>query len=87
MKTLGYIMPVVFLFVMNNFAAGLSFYYFTSNLATIAQQLVIRRFVNEDKIKAVLEENRKNAGTRKKSKFAARIEEAMKGAEEARKKK
>jgi YidC/Oxa1 family membrane protein insertase len=87
MKTLGYIMPVVFLFVMNNFPAGLSFYYFTSNLATIAQQLIIRRFVNEDKIKAVLEENRKNAGTRKKSKFAARIEEAMKGAEEARKKK
>jgi len=87
MKTLGYIMPVVFLFVMNSFPAGLSFYYFTSNLATIAQQLVIRRFVNEDKIKAVLEENRKNAGTRKKSKFAARIEEAMKGAEEARKKK
>jgi YidC/Oxa1 family membrane protein insertase len=87
MKTLGYVMPVVFLFVMNSFPAGLSFYYFTSNLATIAQQLIIRRFVNEDKIKAVLEENRKNAGTRKKSKFAARIEEAMKGAEESRKKK
>ena len=87
MKTLGYIMPVVFLFVMNSFPAGLSFYYFVSNLPTIAQQLVIRRFVDEDKIKAVLEENRKNAGTRKKSKFQTRLEEAMKAGEEIKKKK
>ena len=87
MKTLGYIMPVVFLFVMNSFPAGLSFYYFTSNLATIGQQLIIRRFVDEDKIKAVLEENRKNAGNRKKSKFQTRLEEAMKATDEARKKK
>jgi YidC/Oxa1 family membrane protein insertase len=87
MKTLGYVMPVVFLFVMNSFPAGLSFYYFTSNIVTIGQQLIIRRFVNEDKIKAVLEENRKNAGNRKKSRFQTRIEEAMKSTEEARKKK
>jgi YidC/Oxa1 family membrane protein insertase len=87
MKTLGYIMPVVFLFVMNSFPAGLSFYYFVSNAATIAQQLIIRRFVNEDKIKLVLEENRKNAGTRKKSKFQTRMEEAMKVAEASKKKK
>jgi len=43
---------------MNSFPAGLSFYYFISNLVTIGQQLAIRKFVNEDKIKALLEANR-----------------------------
>lgn len=89
MKTMGYIMPVVFLFILNTFAAGLSFYYFVSNLVTFTQQAVIKRFVDEDKIKAIMEENRKkaaaNGGTGSKSKFMAKLEEAMKASEEARK--
>lgn len=86
---MGYIMPVVFLFILNTFAAGLSFYYFVSNLVTFTQQAVIKRFVDEDKIKAIMEENRKkaaaNGGTGSKSKFMAKLEEAMKASEEARK--
>lgn len=89
MKTMGYIMPVVFLFVLNSFAAGLSFYYFVSNLVTFSQQAIIKRFVDEDKIKAIMEENRKkaaaNGGTGSKSKFMAKLEEAMKASEEAKK--
>lgn len=89
MKTMGYIMPVVFLFILNTFAAGLSFYYFVSNLVTFTQQAVIKRFVDEDKIKSIMEENRKKAaatgGTGNKSKFMAKLEEAMKASEEARK--
>lgn len=89
MKTMGYIMPVVFLFVLNSFAAGLSFYYFVSNLVTFSQQAIIKRFVDEDKIKAIMEENRKKAaasgGTGSKSKFMAKLEEAMKASEEAKK--
>lgn len=87
MKSLSYIMPVVFMFVLNSFSAGLSFYYFVSNLVTFAQQAIIKRFVDEDKILAIMEENKKKAatGTGKKSKFMAKLEEAMKASEEARK--
>lgn len=86
MKTMQYLMPLVFFFVLNSFPAGLTFYYFVSNLVTFAQQAIIKKFVNEDKIKVILEENRKkNLGGGKKSKFMAKLEEAMKASEEARK--
>lgn len=88
MKTMSYIMPVIFFFVLNSFSAGLTFYYFISNLVTFAQQAIIRRFVDDNKIKQLLEENRKKnaTGSGKKSKFMTRIEEAMKASEEARRK-
>lgn len=88
MKSMSYIMPVIFMFVLNSFSAGLTFYYFVSNLVTFAQQAIIRRFVDEDKIKLILEENRKKnlSGGGKKSRFMSRIEEAMKASEETRKK-
>ena len=84
MKSVSYVMPVVFMFVLNSFPAGLSFYYFVSNLVTIGQQLIIRNFVDEDKIKETLDENRKKfaTGTGKKSKWMQRVEEAMKAKEE-----
>jgi YidC/Oxa1 family membrane protein insertase len=81
-------MPVIFLFVLNKFSAGLTFYYFVSNLVTFAQQAIIRRFVDENKIKTIMEENKKkNAlnGGGKKSKFMSKLEDAMKASEEARK--
>jgi YidC/Oxa1 family membrane protein insertase len=88
MKSMSYIMPVIFFFVLNSFSAGLTFYYFVSNLVTFGQQALIRRFVDENKIKLLLEENRKKnvAGTGKKSKFMSRLEDAMKASEEAKKK-
>jgi YidC/Oxa1 family membrane protein insertase len=88
MKAMGYVMPLIFLFVLNSFSAGLSFYYFVSNLITFGQQAVIKRFVDEDKIMAIMEENRKKSasGTSKKSKFMTKLEDAMKASEEARKK-
>lgn len=87
MKTMGYIMPVIFLFVLNSFPAGLSFYYFMTNIATFGQQAIVKRFVDENKIKALLEENRKKnaSGEGKKSKFMTKLQEAMKASEEARK--
>jgi YidC/Oxa1 family membrane protein insertase len=90
MKSMSYIMPVIFLFVLNSFPAGLTFYYFVSNMVTFAQQAIIRRFVDEDKIKLIMEENRKKnaagGGGGKKSKFMSKLEDAMKASEEARKK-
>ncbi len=89
MKSMSYIMPVIFMFVLNSFSAGLSFYYFISNLVTFAQQAIIKRFVDEDKIMAVMEDHKKKmtSGTGTKSKFMTKLEEAMKASEEARKKK
>jgi YidC/Oxa1 family membrane protein insertase len=88
MKMLGYIMPLMFMFVLNSFPAGLTFYYFVSNIVTIAQQLLIKRFVNEDKIRNILEENRKkNAnGEKKQTKFQKYLEKSLQAAEEAKKK-
>ncbi len=89
MKSMGYIMPVIFMFVLNTFSAGLSFYYFVSNLVTFAQQAIIKRFVDEDKIVAVMEDHKKKMlagnGTGKKSSFMSKLEQAMKASEEARK--
>jgi len=87
MKTMGYMMPVIFMFVLNSFPAALSFYYFVANIITFGQQALIRMTVDEEKIKAVLDENRvKNKG-KKKSKFQERLDRAMKSSEEAKKKK
>ena len=84
MKSMQYMMPVVFMFVLNSFPAALSFYYFVSNLVTFGQQALIRKFVDEDKIKRILDENRKKNVSKKKSKFQMRLEEAMKAKEEAK---
>lgn len=75
MKVMMYIMPLMFLFIFNEYAAGLSYYYFISTLITIIQTLAFRKFVNEDKILAQLHENAKKP--KKKSGFMARLEEAQ----------
>jgi len=85
MKTVSYMMPLIFLFVLNSFPASLSFYYFVANIITFGQQAIIRKFVNEDKIKAILDENRASNKGKKKSKFQQRLEKAMKSSEEAKK--
>lgn len=88
MKFLSYLMPLMFMFVLNSFPAGLTFYYFVSNVVTILQQQIIRRFVDEDKIKKILDENRaKNAnGNKKQSKFQKYLEKTLQAGEEAKRK-
>jgi YidC/Oxa1 family membrane protein insertase len=88
MKMMAYITPVIFMFVMNSFPAGLSFYYFVSNIVTIGQQLAIRKFVNEDKIRELLEANRakiKASGGAKKSRFSEYLQTQLKTMEEQQK--
>ena len=92
MKSMGYIMPLIFMFVLNSFSAGLSFYYFFSTIVTFAQQAIIKRFVDEDKIIAVMDDHKKKmeasaATGSKKSGFMSKLEQAMKTSEEARRKK
>jgi YidC/Oxa1 family membrane protein insertase len=88
MKTLSYIFPLMFMFVLNSFPAGLTWYYFVSNVVTISQQQLIRRFVDEGAIKVKLEENRKKNATgeaKKPGGFQAMLQKQLAAAEEARK--
>ena len=82
MKYMIYFSPIMMLFFFNNYASSLSLYYFISNLLTIAIMLVIKNYViDEDKIHAQIEENKKKP-EKKKSKFRERIDTAMKQAQE-----
>jgi len=82
MKYMIYFSPIMMLFFFNNYASSLSLYYFISNLLTIAIMLVIKNFViDEDKIHAQIEENKKRP-EKAKSKFRQRIDAAMKQAQE-----
>jgi YidC/Oxa1 family membrane protein insertase len=73
MKIISYMMPVMFLFIFNNFSAGLSYYYFLANVITFGQMYIIRRFVDEEKLLAEINENKKKPV--KKSRFQERLEE------------
>jgi len=73
MKWMMYLMPVMFLFIFNDYAAGLSYYYLVSLLITILQTMIFRLCVNDEKVLAQLEENKKKP--KKKSGFMARLEE------------
>ena len=87
MKYMIYFSPIMMLFFFNNYASSLSLYYFVSNLLTIAIMLVIKNYViDEDKIHAQIEENKKKP-EKKKSQFRQKIDDAMKQAQEQQKKK
>ncbi len=84
MKGMMYMMPVMFLFFFNNYASGLSYYYFISTLITIGQTLLIRRFVDEEALLAKLNANKKKPA--KKSKFQQRLEDMQRQQAQAAKK-
>jgi YidC/Oxa1 family membrane protein insertase len=84
MKYIMYLMPIMFLGIFNNYASGLSYYYFLSNMITFGQQWGIRSMMNDEAIHAKLQENKKKP--KKKSRFAARLEEAQRQAQNAKKK-
>lgn len=84
MKTMMYLMPLMFLFFFNNYASGLSYYYFISTVITIAQTYAIRATVDEEKLLKKLHENKKKPA--KKSGFMARLEKMQREQLEAQKK-
>ncbi|RXG29793.1 protein translocase subunit yidC [Leeuwenhoekiella palythoae] len=80
MKFLMYLSPIMMLFFFNNYASGLSLYYFISNLITIGIMLVIKNFIlDEDKIHAKIATAK--AKPKKKSKFSQKFSEMMEQAE------
>lgn len=74
MRWMMYLMPLMFLFFFNDYAAGLSFYYFVSLLMTIIQTMIFRWTTDDKKVLAEMEANAKKKGSQKKSGFAARLE-------------
>lgn len=87
MAVFSYMMPIVFMFVLNSYPAALSFYYLVSNLVTFIQQWGIRKFVDDEKIKQKLEQSKVKRAGKKTSSFQQRLQEAMKASQEAKKKK
>ena len=81
MKFMQYMMPVMFLFIFNDYASGLSYYYLLSLLITIIQTYVFRHIVDEKKVREELLANARKP--RKKSGFMARLEEAQRQAQAA----
>ncbi|WP_210518656.1 membrane protein insertase YidC [Hymenobacter terricola] len=82
MKTYSYLMPIIFLFVLNSFAAGLTWYYFVSNVITFAQQAITKSFVDDTKIRAQLDANKIKNKDKKPGGIQGRIADAMKAAQE-----
>jgi len=81
MKMMMYFSPVMMLVFFNMYASSLSLYYFVSNLLTITIMLVIKNYIiDEDKIHAKIEENKKKP--KKEGKFRKRINDAMKQAQD-----
>ena len=77
MKVMMYLFPVMMLFFFNNYSSALSYYYFLANCISMGQMWFVNKyFINEDKIRAKIETNKKKK--KKKSKFATRLEEVQK---------
>lgn len=78
MKVMQYIMPIMFLFMFNDYASGLSYYYLLSLFITILQTYIFRHTIDEKKVREQLLANARKP--RKKSGWMARLEEAQKQA-------
>jgi YidC/Oxa1 family membrane protein insertase len=76
MKMMMYMMPIMFMLILNNFSSGLTYYYFLANMLTYGQNMLSKRFINADAVLATLEANKKKP--LKKSKWQQRLEEAAK---------
>ena len=84
MKFVMYLMPFMMLFFFNNYASGLSLYYFVSNLITIFIMLAIKKFIlDDDKIHAQIQENKQKP--KKENKFQRKMRQMMEQAEEQKK--
>ena len=58
MKIMMYLMPVMFIFIFNNYSSGLNYYYFISGLISILIMIVLRKTTDENKLLAILEANK-----------------------------
>lgn len=85
MKWMMYIMPVMFFFIFNEYASGLSYYYFISGLIGIITMWIMRRMTDEKKLLAQLEANKKAPATHKPTGLMAKLEALQKEQERLQK--
>ncbi len=72
-----YMMPLMLLFWFNSYASGLCYYYLLSNILILGQTYLVRRMIDDDKIRMAMEANAARRSNGKKSKFQQRYEELM----------
>ncbi|MBN1186006.1 MAG: membrane protein insertase YidC [Bacteroidales bacterium] len=77
MKGMMYIMPVMFMFILNGFSAALTYYYFLTNIITFGQNLLFKRLVNDEEVLKKLHE-KKGKEPKKKTNWQKRMEMAAK---------
>ena len=82
MKWMMYLMPIMFLFVLNDYPSGLNYYYFISTLISVGTMIVLRKTTDEGKLLAILEAKKKDPKQMKKTGFAARLEAMQKQQEQ-----
>ena len=82
MKWMSYLMPVMFLFILNEYPSGLNYYYFLSTLIGVVTTLIMRRMTDEAKLLAQLEAHKIDPKQMKKTGFAARLEAMQKQQEQ-----
>jgi len=89
MKYIGYITPIIFFGALNGYPAGLNYYYFLANMLTFLQQYLIKFMVDDKKIHAQIQENKKKPEDpkKKKSGFGAKLEEMMRQQQQVQAKK
>ena len=87
MKWMSYLMPVMFLFILNDYPSGLNYYYFISTLISVVTTLIMRKTTNEEALLAELEAKKKEPKKMKKTGFAARLEAMQKQQEQMMKEK
>lgn len=87
MKWMSYLMPIMFLFILNDYPSGLNYYYFISTLISVATTIILRRTTNEERLLAQLEAGKKDPKKMKKTGFAARLEAMQKQQEQMMKEK
>jgi YidC/Oxa1 family membrane protein insertase len=76
MKSMMYFMPIMFMFILNNFSAGLTYYYFLANIITFGQNLIFKQFIDDEKLLSKMEARK--AKVKKKSTFQSRMEKMAK---------
>ena len=82
MKWMMYLMPIMFLFVLNDYPSGLNYYYFISTLISVVTMIILRRTTDENKLLTELEAKKKDPKQMKKTGFAARLEAMQKQQEQ-----
>ena len=85
MKWMMYIMPLMFFFIFNDYAAGLSYYYFISGLLSILTLWIMRKMTDEKKLLAQLEANKRDLSQQKPTGLMAKLEALQKEQERLQK--